>query len=229
MVKNFETFIFPILAGYIFLTCFRHTNYRIKRESGYHVLFKSYITGYILFLVSFLLIKSVKPFATSFLQSIGNIVPIDNAEITILMFLLACFSPFLLNKFYDAENDFSKYLTKKGTEMERLIYQSFLERIPLQISLRSRKVYIGFVSSVDFSRRRVGDVRILPTYSGYRDESTQKLKITTNYWPLHDSKIYESVPNINYMSVVFPMSEIVLVRNFDENIHQIFEKTAAES
>ncbi len=94
---------------------------------------------------------------------------------------------------------------------------------PLQISLESRKVYIGFVKSVDFAEMKAGDVTMLPLYSGYRDQNTQELTITTSYEPLIEEISSMLLSEDDYLDIVFRMSEISAVRFFDEHIREYFD------
>ena len=89
--------------------------------------------------------------------------------------------------------------------------------------MQSRKVYIGCATKFSFPETRKVDILMLPFYSGYRDENTQKLTITTNYGFLLDEIDLESLSDTNNLSVALRTSDIAAVRNSSETIHAAFE------
>lgn len=223
MLNNLANFVFPLAAGYLFLILCDFFSYRIEKEAGYHVLFKSLIVGILLFTFSNMVLSEIDLIRSFNTEIIDSIIPIDNAIRIILMFGFACVFALGINRFHDEERSYSKYIEKKGTAIERRIFDGMRLGEPLQISLESRKVYIGFVKSVDFAEMNLGDVTMFPLYSGYRDENTQELKITTSYRFLIDNLLgYGHISEDDYLDIVFRMSDISTVRSFDEHIREYF-------
>lgn len=54
-------------------------------------------------------------------------------------------------------------------------------QIPVKISLKSRKVYIGTVYSEQFEQLNFDNLAIIPQLSGYRDKDTLKINFDCNY------------------------------------------------
>lgn len=104
-----------------------------------------------------------------------------------------------------------------------MIAESIEDQKLIEISLRNRKSYIGFgiVSSIETIDKDEADIELLPTASGYRDESTQELILTDNY-----AEVLEEHPYDNYddFRIVIPMSEIVSARVFDPDAFTIFQE-----
>lgn len=63
MLNKLANFVFPLLAGYLFLILCDFFSYRIQKESGHHVLFKALVVGFCLFIFSDLLLSSILMFA----------------------------------------------------------------------------------------------------------------------------------------------------------------------
>lgn len=226
MLQGLGSFVIPMLSGYLFLTTLNFTKFGILKESGYHVLFRSAITGVILLIVS----NGITLLLTNnghidLLNFVEDLVPIDNAVTLSMTFLLGLGLPIPLNLFYSANQATKIAAIRNGDVIELLIDESFSKDLPLHISLRSGKSYIGYVIETQFIWQNDSDIALVPIASGYRDKDTQKLVITTNY-----SSIIEEVlvkvgdRDISDFRIVIPMSEIISARYFDQEIYDRFEK-----
>ena len=87
---------------------------------------------------------------------------------------------------------------------------------------RARKIYIGWVVDTGVGSSPDADVSMVPMYSGYRDEDTLDLRITLDY-DLVISRNLAGDPSRKRedFRVLVPMSEIVSVRLFDEDVYKI--------
>ena len=78
------------------------------------------------------------------------------------------------------------------------------------------KCYIGYVVQSPFAIHGTVDVEILPTASGYRDQVTRELRLTTDYF--RDFLVSENSPpeNLRFEDfiIVIPMSEVISARVF---------------
>ena len=75
-------------------------------------------------------------------------------------------------------------LELEGQELEKMICKSIIsEEILLMLTLRNRKVYIGLPNQLfpDESGHNDRWIKIIPLRSGYRDEETGGLTLTTDY------------------------------------------------
>jgi hypothetical protein len=71
-----------------------------------------------------------------------------------------------------------------GDYLEILLEDSIQRSLPVAVTLKNGKFYIGWVlQNFDPAYERKY-VRLLPTDSGYRDPTTHKLNFTTNYSPV---------------------------------------------
>lgn len=65
--------------------------------------------------------------------------------------------------------------------MLRIVWQSMHTQVPIRISLKSRKVYVGVVSQEQFSNPESDYMLIIPFLSGYRDKDTLDIFFDCNY------------------------------------------------
>ena len=96
-------------------------------------------------------------------------------------FLLGPILALIVNRFYGAGKASTRAIKRYGDEREKLFFQAMQDSSLVLVSMEDRKVYIGWpVYSPDL-RRDTKDFRLLPVLSGYRDEQTLELHLTTQY------------------------------------------------
>lgn len=87
--------------------------------------------------------------------------------------------------------DYLRQQKKRGLKLKR---ESEKEPLLAQVTLESRKVYIGAPQSVGGpDEHSIGneELVIFPWFSGYRDEKTLGIKLTNEYSPLQEKEDYE--------------------------------------
>ena len=97
-----------------------------------------------------------------------------------------------MNKFYSKEKAAKRTAENYGDLIELMIARAFERRKLIELSLKNRKSYIGFVRHRSITKRGQSDVTLVPMASGYRSEGTLELHITTDYVPI----IYEMIKTI---------------------------------
>lgn len=68
--------------------------------------------------------------------------------------------------------------------LDHLLYMAQWERVPVILTMSNRKVYVGYVSECAEPVQSAGanqEIILLPLKSGFRDEKTLKVSITTYY------------------------------------------------
>lgn len=67
--------------------------------------------------------------------------------------------------------------------LERLLFRAFKTRSPIQVTLKDGKVYSGFILEIPapIAHAEGGCIEFLPMSSGYRDPTSKKVTITTDY------------------------------------------------
>ena len=224
-------FLIPAIGGYWLLTHWHYTRYGAVRDSGYHVLFRSALAGVFLFvaaqgiiLILDLWFPQVSSLWTAFL-------PDPYSDSAILSVLLGFISPWGLNLLLDKERIVQKVAMESGGFSELLIADSIENQRLVELSLKSRKVYIGLALRSGIGRGSDPDVEIVPMASGYRDKDTQELRVTTHYAPvIHEAlELPDLVLDYEDFRVVIPVAEIVSARLFFPEAYELFQDRRADS
>ena len=113
-----------------------------------------------------------------------------------------------------------------GDQVSLIIDQAILQGRFVEISLASGKSYVGSPILGTFGHRDDGDVAIIPVASGYRNNETQALVMTTNYAPTIDGLTGHELENLK---IAFPMRDVVSARLFDRALYVSFFDAEAPS
>ena len=212
--------IIPALGGYWFLINCHRTNHRIARGIGYPVLFQSSVAGGIIFSVAHLITLVIHSYYPQVKTVWQSLIPYPFADSVALGVLLCLILPFLCNRIWNEAESALKGAINNGDLIELKIRESFEKEEFIEITLRTRKVYIGraIISRVaNFSESYIS---LIPTLSGYRDKDTQELEITDYY----DTIIEEAHSNDTDFQIVILKSEIISVRLFDPDTYLLFQR-----
>lgn len=234
--------LLPAVGGYWFLTHWNYTRYQAVRDSGYHVLFRSALFGILLYCVArgiTLLSDWLCPPLTLLWDSH---VPEPFTSEVMLSLFLGWLSPFGFNLFFSTGAGIVKVAWDSGDHFEILVVEAAIERKPVELTLRSRKVYIGVPLSPPIGSSVAPYVVLLPLYSGYRNETTLDLERPINYRPVLEkyqvdisqdyTEVYEGEDEARRTSqdfrVVVPIAEVVSARLFDLEVFETFQPEGAE-
>ena len=231
--------LLPAVGGYWFLNHWNYTRYQAVRDSGYHILFRAALFGILLYCAArgiTLLLDSFYPLLSVLWDSH---VP-DPFTIEVILSLgLGYLAPRFLNQFHESLECARSAARQNGDHIELLVDQAMQEYELIELTLHSRKVYIGYAVESGIGRNSDTDLVLVPILSGYREKGTIKLVLTTNYVPILDKyhipiieeypKLIEeyrrddSIPiNYNFL-LVTPLSEVLSARMFDEDVYWGFQ------
>ena len=111
--------------------------------------------------------------------------------------------------------------------MELLISDAVRNQSPIEISLRSRKLYIGFVTGHNATRHSDMAVSLIPLYSGHRTEDDLNFVIDIDYGHTLGRFFEEDTMRVplgpDDVRIVIPVGEIVSARQFDPDIYRAFQ------
>lgn len=218
--------LFPALIGYFFLKASKRTRLTIPHESGYHLFFKSALVGYGLVGVPYVcgaVIGHTLLSAELLAKILGAWEEISPFDLYVAAYVsgIAIGLIWLLHEllFYDETAGFIKSARDRGDQLGALIAEALGSDMFIEISLRSRKSYIGYPLSMKNGRN--ADIELSPLQSGYRDEETQELIIDTDYTGviLDNSDIDASDTR-----VVISSSEVVSAKPFDPRLYRRFQE-----
>ena len=211
--------LIPALGGYWFLTRFSMTCDRLLRASGYHLVMQSAVVGAFLFAAARVIVLGVNyalPEAAGWWRSA---LPIDFSGTSALAFALGLLLPLVLNPFVDRSAAQRRASEGEGNLVELVIKDALERDMPMEVSLRTGKSYVGTAMRSGFPSSDQADVAVVPMLSGYRDKDTAELCFTRTYAQEIDD-ILEGPENLRHLAfrdfrVVIPMQEVVSVCLFD--------------
>ena len=205
-------------AGYTFSArCYLY-KYRIARQSGHRLYLHCFAVGLVFLSFAWLALE------------IGYWLPqhagfpilflLDSTEDTLVLCIgsiaIALIVGMLYNKAPNARAvAFEKAMQKN--DYDSILYRAMEHRLPIAISLESRKVYVGFVVDT----LEPGDdshLTLLPMYSGYRDEQNLKFKLASSYTEIFDL-LDEETDDLIFYYMAFPRSKIVSLHIYHPHLY----------
>ena len=200
---------------------FNPLSYWARRQSSYHILFASAIAGFVIFCgcvaLTALLLQQVpdKHWATLF--GIDWLIPSLACIPSSLLLLSLNLIPYC-----SSGKTAYRAAKKRNDSLELLFIKSLLDNVPVALSLKSGKVYIGYITAEgDTNINDRKQVRILPMLSGYRAADTKELTITTNYAVTLQKLDFQ--PPVPY-DIVIPVGEVESARFHDEILFREFQQ-----
>ncbi|RWR03623.1 hypothetical protein ED28_01150 [[Pantoea] beijingensis] len=114
--------------------------------------------------------------------------------------------------------------------IESLLVQAIDEDKLIFVTLKSRKVYIGYVAAPRIEHTHTQHLAIIPYISGYRDKDTLCYHEQHRYYELYLSEDIsaDSEPlNLQHFRHVIPMDQVEIVSLFDTKTYQSFGQFSA--
>lgn len=198
MGSIFVSFLLPLLAGYIYIRGKPKERFFCQTETGYQYIIRciAYGTFFIICSSIFLHILSFSEnfsILNSLLKQLSTIIERYTSFMIAESYLLALGISFLVYIYYykketveDRTEIIRDLLQEKGSEIETMLFENVISENyePILISLKSRKVYVGYVLAFPLGGRSFPDsmsIEFLPEKSGHRNVNDLKLKIDHDY------------------------------------------------
>ncbi|APB34394.1 hypothetical protein GlitD10_2067 [Gloeomargarita lithophora Alchichica-D10] len=164
------------------------------------------------------------------LNQIINTRDADDLYTFIILFLL----PWILNRFFNLADSVEDTIINLGSELEKTLLDAQLSKQLICVTLKNRKVYIGYVLEPTLQTSRLNTTNsylvILPAFSGYRGNENLKITITENYLPIINDLNYLKELNLSEEDfyITLSESEVISVNKFDERIYEAFNPSYRE-
>jgi hypothetical protein len=186
----FNLLLLPLLGGYIFALRFKPTRYYVLRADKERLLFLSAICGFALaasvWVVNafFAYFIPCSPDGFCIPRIWNQLAGIEYLGISVAAFLLGWLSPKLLNRipqFSDTDRLIDKIIQDDANPFEILLRRSAKQSATVAVTMKSGKVYIGWVNHQFNPGEKTAFISLFPVQSGYREDKTQKLIRTVDY------------------------------------------------
>lgn len=242
--------LLPLVGGYVFARAWNVTRYLSAREEGHRLYFRAAFFGVVLFVVvavvRFWLIakspwyrdieKELRDVLTPYLY-VKDSTKTDPFPIALIA-VVALMVGWPLGKALNVVCWKGYFLAKaiEGDYLEVLLSRAATIRMPISMTLKSRKVYVGFVlQTLDPVKDRKW-ITILPLASGYRDKDTSRLVFVTNYQDVYGNdrpadaaaKLPKPLDHLapTDFEITIPVSELQSVNLFDLVAYKAFKTRA---
>ena len=242
----YNQLLLPLLGGFVFVSFWNRPQIRSTRYEGYKLLLYSSIWGVLFLFASVLLLRC--PFIGVYLDSLiakilGNYaVQYDALTPVLLSFTLGLTLWMPLNLVFTRKREYAQAVRNFGSRLENRLFES-LDKITLvSITLKTRKIYIGYVlENINSKNENKASIVIWPILSGYRQQDCLKQEITDNYATIYKAllgeeaerallgdkaekeAIIKSMKKIYDFSICIHMDEIVSCAGYDEEIRSAFD------
>lgn len=103
---------------------------------------------------------------------------------------------------------------RHGNALDRLFYRAAKQALPIAVTMRNRKVYVGFVVDAPNLYREKRYLGLLPLAGGYREPETLRFRLDTNY-----SELLQPEVDPEAHQIVLPIGEIDSANVFDPSTY----------
>ncbi len=218
-------FIFPLAAGYLFLTRSYYFKFIQQRLDKQRLIFETILKGSYIGALA-LIIRFIIEYAwPELIVKVYNQFPFkEHYTLTSIASIPIALLMISLNLFLDKQKYVIQAISKVGNEFELKLKEAFINENLILISLKNNKFYIGWVIKLPLPG--ISEyIRIIPAISGFRDKTLQ-LNFTTHYLSIYADYVETgNVSNINQLNtdLIIKMSEILSVSFFDLEMYEKFK------
>lgn len=242
--------LFPVVGGYLAQQLCHFTRERSHTRAWEQNLLEATVAGAAFFVVARLLVWAGGLWApeqrVGLSQWIHAVMPLDFAGSYALTAAIAVSASLLFNHlFLDQRASVHFVVTAYGGDLARLFLKAGEGVTPVMVTLRNRKVYVGLILETIRLLREDGYVHLLPVLSGYREQDSLRIRMTTPYWRLYADmatvaarrldgrrSIAETPGEIASRSgfgVVVPIDQIDSASLFDQEVFGRFQTLGGET
>ena len=215
-------FLFAALIGYCFLRLFRLTRFIVADYSGYALFLVSALAG-VFILAAGRLLMLLAPAGFQEVEAAWIVyAPFEHSGLAACSLVIALVAPPVLNLLCPPRYAFAIATRRRAGRIGLLLHRSLEGAGLVEITLASRKSYIGRIIYLHPWASSGIDVSMIPYMSGYRHQDTLELHVTTYY-----DRVLEANLSAELLEVSFPYSQIASARPFDLANHALFASTRA--
>lgn len=156
------------------------------RSDGHVLLFYSATAGALALLGASLIVYWMGPQARCIDDFWHRIIPFEHSGKAALAFVIAAALWIPLNWFFDDGDESGKVINYRRNPLEILFRTAMDNGQLIALSLKNRKVYVGYIISSSNPAFPLDSVAIIPMMSGYRRSEDHTVEFTTKYIDAYD-------------------------------------------
>lgn len=236
-----------LVSGYLFSINALPTRYKFKRSEGWSAYFFVSAWGILFFSIGWLLCSLLN--CVGFADKLGlflgfnkdtasHVIPFSADSGSVILnlqiatwaavsMLLAFFCGLIIKLWYNKATRKHKAIAKaaRSNPIEELMIEASLTMFPIVATLKSKKVYVGWVRKPALEHGKVEYISLIPLLSGYREKDTLSVVFSTNYNDHYsESGVYNGTSKLGleHFRVVIPISELDNISLFDFDTYKKF-------
>jgi hypothetical protein len=217
-----------LLGGFLFAHQCHFTRFRASRAESHRLVYLSAGWGLALVVMAraaLLGFRWLAPQAHLSLKAAWSaFAPVGMPALATGALTLGLVLPWLVNLVFSRSRVSRLLIKTRGSELEKLLYASANSGIPVSLTLKNLKVYVGWPTATpDPSKAEsMSDIRLQPILSGHRDKDNQKLTFTTTYERVYDAVESNELPEmkVSDFQIVIPVTEITSANLFSLTLDQ---------
>jgi len=221
-------FLIPLLGGYICVKKSRLFKFKTIRYNTQELLLSSAVAGFAGLIASYVLSLLIYHLYPEIYIWWHDVVDFSYSGTTFLSFTGLLLFTYIPNIWIDENNQIKKIINEDNDAIELILLKALEEGKLVSITLKNKKVYVGFISRNFFNPNSdLKSVKIIPVFSGYRRNEDHRITFTTPYDPVIQY-VVESNDNdldINDFQIGIPTSELNSVNIFDFRVYEMFNYT----
>jgi len=175
-------------------------------------------------------IRDTFSFIEDFIYWWRHSVRFTYSGVATIAFLLGYILPYPLNwLFFDQSEALSKAIKEEGESFEQMLEKAIDKTKMVSITLKTNKVYIGAVTSNYLPGGNRKYLKIIPFYSGYRNQEDMRIFITTNYARVYERMENGEIPGLSDkedFELIILVTEIISINFFDLEAYKLFQESA---
>ena len=119
----------------------------------------------------------------------------------------------------------ARWAAETENQFGSILRESMEKKTLIEVSLTSRKSYIGLIVAEDPEGGWEHAATMLPLLSGYREKDNRRLVITNNY----AAATRNNPKSLANLSVVIAMKEVVSICRFDPEVRKALKEQSARA
>jgi len=223
----FNILLLPLLGGFAFVSTWNYTRWHAVRASRERLIFYAALAGFcslgVVFSAKILFGPFVPPGIPKFWH---DNIPFDYSGVSVAAMVLASVMGFLLNqtRWFDTDTQARRIVTKEGGPLEQFLDVAMGAQKDVLVTMTNGKVYLGLMASSFVPDQRDQTITLLPIWSGFRDNGSQKITFTTDYESVY-AKMELDYPGdheqrIEDFRMTIPIRELRTVTFFSKDLHR---------